>query len=170
MLNKELSHFAEHNKSDNQIAEYICNTYLDKKEEIELPTAKIDQSEQLARIRTSNNNLTKLQPAVVRRSSTVYDSSPPDQEDKFVNKKINADLIDTPNPTAAAAATNQSVLIHNNESNSNSKLVESETPRQVMNNIFTVKYDKNSKEPVSRYDIEIKKNNELENVNFFFLF
>ena len=28
MLNKELSHFAEHNKSDNQIAEFICNTYL----------------------------------------------------------------------------------------------------------------------------------------------
>ena len=28
MLNKELSHFAEQNKSDNQIAEYICNTYL----------------------------------------------------------------------------------------------------------------------------------------------
>ena len=30
MLNKELSHFAEHNKSDNQIAEFICNTYLGK--------------------------------------------------------------------------------------------------------------------------------------------
>jgi cAMP-specific phosphodiesterase 4 len=30
MLNKELSHFAEQNKSDNQIAEYICNTYLGK--------------------------------------------------------------------------------------------------------------------------------------------
>ena len=28
MLNKELSHFAEYNKSDNQIAEFICNTYL----------------------------------------------------------------------------------------------------------------------------------------------
>jgi len=30
MLNKELSHFAEHNKSDNQISEYIINTYLGK--------------------------------------------------------------------------------------------------------------------------------------------
>lgn len=28
MLNKELSQFAEHNKSDNQIAEFIYNTYL----------------------------------------------------------------------------------------------------------------------------------------------
>ncbi len=28
MLNRELSNFAEHNKSDNQIAEFIFNTYL----------------------------------------------------------------------------------------------------------------------------------------------
>jgi hypothetical protein len=39
MLNKELSQFAEHNKSDNQISEYICNTFLDKKED-EFPTNK----------------------------------------------------------------------------------------------------------------------------------
>ena len=30
MLNRELSHFAESSKSGNQIAEYICNTYLGK--------------------------------------------------------------------------------------------------------------------------------------------
>ena len=42
MLNKELSHFAEHNKSDNQIAEYICNTYLDKSEEVELTSSEND--------------------------------------------------------------------------------------------------------------------------------
>ncbi|KAL8574883.1 hypothetical protein ACOMHN_003443 [Nucella lapillus] len=29
MLNRELSHFAESSKSGNQIAEYICSTYLD---------------------------------------------------------------------------------------------------------------------------------------------
>nr|KAG5714046.1 hypothetical protein BaRGS_020374 [Batillaria attramentaria] len=28
MLNRELSHFAESSKSGNQIAEYICSTYL----------------------------------------------------------------------------------------------------------------------------------------------
>jgi hypothetical protein len=39
MLNKELSQFAEHNKSDNQISEYIYNTFLDKKED-EFPTNK----------------------------------------------------------------------------------------------------------------------------------
>jgi cAMP-specific phosphodiesterase 4 len=30
MLNKELSHFSE-SKSGNQISEYICNTFLGKK-------------------------------------------------------------------------------------------------------------------------------------------
>ena len=30
MLNRELSHFAESSKSGNQIAEYICTTYLGK--------------------------------------------------------------------------------------------------------------------------------------------
>ena len=67
MLNKELSHFAEHNKSDNQIAEFICNTYLglliffvyfifwnflivagvvsDKQsDEIDLPSVKVEHS------------------------------------------------------------------------------------------------------------------------------
>lgn len=43
MLNKELSQFAEHNKSDNQIAEFICNTYLGilfEKIKIKLETPK----------------------------------------------------------------------------------------------------------------------------------
>jgi len=36
MLNKELSHFSE-SKSGNQISEYICNTFLDKQQECDLP-------------------------------------------------------------------------------------------------------------------------------------
>ncbi|XP_071148342.1 3',5'-cyclic-AMP phosphodiesterase 4C-like isoform X4 [Mytilus edulis] len=43
MLNRELSHFAESSKSGNQIAEYICNTYLDKQQELDLPTVKVDE-------------------------------------------------------------------------------------------------------------------------------
>ncbi|CAL1532200.1 unnamed protein product [Lymnaea stagnalis] len=56
MLNRELSHFAESSKSGNQIAEYICSTYLDveqpsesertfkkdKQQELDLPTLKVD--------------------------------------------------------------------------------------------------------------------------------
>ncbi|KAJ8305583.1 hypothetical protein KUTeg_016128 [Tegillarca granosa] len=42
MLNRELSHFAESSKSGNQIAEYICNTYLDKQQELDLPTFKVE--------------------------------------------------------------------------------------------------------------------------------
>ncbi|XP_024082676.1 cAMP-specific 3',5'-cyclic phosphodiesterase isoform X3 [Cimex lectularius] len=36
MLNKELSHFSESSKSGNQISEYICSTFLDKQQELDL--------------------------------------------------------------------------------------------------------------------------------------
>ncbi|XP_076462948.1 3',5'-cyclic-AMP phosphodiesterase 4C-like isoform X1 [Babylonia areolata] len=42
MLNRELSHFAESSKSGNQIAEYICSTYLDKQQELDLPSVKVE--------------------------------------------------------------------------------------------------------------------------------
>ncbi|KAL4236995.1 hypothetical protein ACF0H5_005379 [Mactra antiquata] len=45
MLNRELSHFAESSKSGNQIAEYICSTYLDKQQELDIPSLKIDENE-----------------------------------------------------------------------------------------------------------------------------
>ncbi|XP_012288313.1 cAMP-specific 3',5'-cyclic phosphodiesterase isoform X3 [Orussus abietinus] len=41
MLNKELSHFSESSKSGNQISEYICSTFLDKQQEIDLPSLRI---------------------------------------------------------------------------------------------------------------------------------
>lgn len=37
MLNKELSHFSESSKSGNQISEYICSTFLDKQQELDIP-------------------------------------------------------------------------------------------------------------------------------------
>lgn len=46
MLNRELSHFAESSKSGNQIAEYICSTYLDKQQELDLPSVKVEKAEQ----------------------------------------------------------------------------------------------------------------------------
>ncbi|XP_045160361.2 cAMP-specific 3',5'-cyclic phosphodiesterase 4C-like isoform X5 [Mercenaria mercenaria] len=45
MLNRELSHFAESSKSGNQIAEYICSTYLDKQQELDVPSFKIEENE-----------------------------------------------------------------------------------------------------------------------------
>ncbi|XP_060564123.1 cAMP-specific 3',5'-cyclic phosphodiesterase-like, partial [Ruditapes philippinarum] len=45
MLNRELSHFAESSKSGNQIAEYICSTYLDKQQELDIPSFKIEENE-----------------------------------------------------------------------------------------------------------------------------
>lgn len=43
MLNKELSHFSESSKSGNQISEYICSTFLDKTQELDIPSLRIDE-------------------------------------------------------------------------------------------------------------------------------
>lgn len=45
MLNRELSHFAESSKSGNQISEYICSTFLDKQQDIDIPSLKVEDSE-----------------------------------------------------------------------------------------------------------------------------
>ncbi|XP_012161113.1 cAMP-specific 3',5'-cyclic phosphodiesterase isoform X7 [Ceratitis capitata] len=49
MLNKELSHFSESSRSGNQISEYICSTFLDKQQELDLPSMRgDDNTEQLS--------------------------------------------------------------------------------------------------------------------------
>ncbi|XP_028131659.1 cAMP-specific 3',5'-cyclic phosphodiesterase isoform X6 [Diabrotica virgifera virgifera] len=47
MLNKELSHFSESSKSGNQISEYICSTFLDKQQELDLPSLRDEVPELL---------------------------------------------------------------------------------------------------------------------------
>ncbi|RZF42950.1 hypothetical protein LSTR_LSTR004252 [Laodelphax striatellus] len=42
MLNKELSHFSESSKSGNQICEYICSTFLDKQQDLDIPSLRTD--------------------------------------------------------------------------------------------------------------------------------
>ncbi|XP_013141221.1 PREDICTED: cAMP-specific 3',5'-cyclic phosphodiesterase, isoform F isoform X2 [Papilio polytes] len=44
MLNKELSHFSESSKSGNQISEYICSTFLDKQQELDLPSLQVEEN------------------------------------------------------------------------------------------------------------------------------
>ncbi|KAJ2947194.1 hypothetical protein O0L34_g16556 [Tuta absoluta] len=44
MLNKELSHFSESSKSGNQISEYICTTFLDKQQDIDLPSLQVEEN------------------------------------------------------------------------------------------------------------------------------
>ncbi|XP_075235698.1 phosphodiesterase dunce isoform X2 [Lycorma delicatula] len=44
MLNKELSHFSESSKSGNQISEYICSTFLDKQQELDLPSFRVEEN------------------------------------------------------------------------------------------------------------------------------
>ncbi|XP_077865102.1 3',5'-cyclic-AMP phosphodiesterase 4D-like [Saccoglossus kowalevskii] len=40
MLNRELSHFSETSRSGNQVSDFICNTFLDKQQEMDFPTTK----------------------------------------------------------------------------------------------------------------------------------
>ncbi|XP_026729998.1 cAMP-specific 3',5'-cyclic phosphodiesterase isoform X1 [Trichoplusia ni] len=49
MLNKELSHFSESSKSGNQISEYICSTFLDKQQDIDLPSLQVDETTERAK-------------------------------------------------------------------------------------------------------------------------
>ncbi|XP_067677334.1 3',5'-cyclic-AMP phosphodiesterase 4C-like isoform X2 [Haliotis asinina] len=62
MLNRELSHFAESSKSGNQIAEFICNTYLDKQQEVDIPTLKVDTVETVTKeIPDKNRPMSQIQ-------------------------------------------------------------------------------------------------------------
>ncbi|CAH1962766.1 unnamed protein product [Acanthoscelides obtectus] len=49
MLNKELSHFSESSKSGNQISEYICSTFLDKQQELDIATMRTDEIPEAAK-------------------------------------------------------------------------------------------------------------------------
>jgi len=43
MLNKELSHFSESKSGSNQISEYICSTFLDKQQEVDITSLRAGQ-------------------------------------------------------------------------------------------------------------------------------
>ncbi|ELU18933.1 hypothetical protein CAPTEDRAFT_180250 [Capitella teleta] len=62
MLNRELSHFAESSKSGNQISEYICSTFLDKQQEIDLPTLKVEDADTLSSHQTPKKREKKNAP------------------------------------------------------------------------------------------------------------
>ncbi|XP_066961753.1 3',5'-cyclic-AMP phosphodiesterase isoform X6 [Macrobrachium rosenbergii] len=47
MLNKELSHFSESSKSGNQISEFICTTFLDQQQELDIPSLRVDDGERI---------------------------------------------------------------------------------------------------------------------------
>ncbi|KAF0774181.1 cAMP-specific 3',5'-cyclic phosphodiesterase isoform X1 [Aphis craccivora] len=53
MLNKELSHFSESSKSGNQISEYICSTFLDKQQELDIPSLHTDENQDEGRQSTN---------------------------------------------------------------------------------------------------------------------
>ncbi|KAH8399753.1 hypothetical protein KR215_002103 [Drosophila sulfurigaster] len=55
MLNKELSHFSESSRSGNQISEYICSTFLDKQQEFDLPSLRVEENTEHSTAPTAAN-------------------------------------------------------------------------------------------------------------------
>ncbi|XKL62450.1 hypothetical protein PGB90_002283 [Kerria lacca] len=68
MLNKELSHFSESSRSGNQISEYICSTFLDKQQELDIPTLRTDD------VQTSEP---RLNTKSIKKSSGVDNGAAP---------------------------------------------------------------------------------------------
>uniref|UniRef100_A0A8C9U7J4 Phosphodiesterase n=1 Tax=Scleropages formosus TaxID=113540 RepID=A0A8C9U7J4_SCLFO len=69
MLNRELSHLSEMSRSGNQVSEYISNTFLDKQNEVEIPSpTQKQQDKPMCHI----SGVRKLQ-----RSSSVSNSTAP---------------------------------------------------------------------------------------------
>ncbi|XP_059078399.1 cAMP-specific 3',5'-cyclic phosphodiesterase-like isoform X3 [Tigriopus californicus] len=55
MLNKELSHFSE-SKSGNQISEYICSTFLDKQQDVDLQSLRTNTDDQVSSSSSSSGS------------------------------------------------------------------------------------------------------------------
>ncbi|XP_018011197.1 uncharacterized protein LOC108668480 isoform X2 [Hyalella azteca] len=56
MLNKELSHFSESSRSGNQISEYICTTFLDQHQELDIPSLQQHDKEDTPAIEVSSSS------------------------------------------------------------------------------------------------------------------
>ncbi|XP_014680940.1 PREDICTED: cAMP-specific 3',5'-cyclic phosphodiesterase, isoforms N/G-like [Priapulus caudatus] len=69
MLNRELGHLSESSKSGNQISEYICSTFLDKQQEIDIPSLRVED--------------TAEQEAALKRRSSKGEAMQDIREEKF---------------------------------------------------------------------------------------
>ncbi|KAH8408899.1 hypothetical protein KR009_003575 [Drosophila setifemur] len=69
MLNKELSHFSESSRSGNQISEYICSTFLDKQQEFDLPSLRVDENPEVAAANAAANAASAASAAAAAASS-----------------------------------------------------------------------------------------------------
>ncbi|XP_055298464.1 cAMP-specific 3',5'-cyclic phosphodiesterase isoform X8 [Sitodiplosis mosellana] len=86
MLNKELSHFSESSRSGNQISEYICSTFLDKQQEFDLPSLRIDENDiaQMNAQKNSNQNQNQNQ----NRSRSPRFGGPPMSQISGVSRPL----------------------------------------------------------------------------------
>lgn len=94
MLNKELSHFSESSKSGNQISEYICSTFLDKQQELDIPTLRDEvpefpkpNNQRKERMRGPHSTMSQI--SGVNRKSLCHTNS-------FTGEKLPLHGIETP--------------------------------------------------------------------------
>ena len=144
-----------------------------------MPSSKIDGCEQPTRIRSSTNNLNKSQ-SIIGVAVQLPPPSLPVHEEILINTICideSTDLKESDDESCFSKFSNKMLA---------------DQSKQTMNNIFALKssvvttgggdsgsatqnealndlQEKQLHDPVSRYDIEIKKNNELDNVNSIFL-
>lgn len=71
MLNKELSHFSESSKSGNQVSEYICSTFLDQQQELDIPSLRVDDSDRVKKKDGRSASAGSSVPAVLSSSQVV---------------------------------------------------------------------------------------------------
>ncbi|XP_033221812.1 cAMP-specific 3',5'-cyclic phosphodiesterase isoform X4 [Belonocnema kinseyi] len=99
MLNKELSHFSESSKSGNQISEYICSTFLDKQQELDLPSLRIEDA--VAATGVMETRVTKKKDRVQRGPASMSHISgvkkPLTHTNSFTGERVPAYGIETPN-------------------------------------------------------------------------
>ncbi|XP_055384877.1 cAMP-specific 3',5'-cyclic phosphodiesterase isoform X2 [Condylostylus longicornis] len=97
MLNKELSHFSESSKSGNQISEYICSTFLDKQQELDLPSLRIDENEPLGNVSYPRSRSPRSGPPMSQISGV---KRPLSHTNSFTGERLPTFGVETPHENA----------------------------------------------------------------------
>ncbi|XP_065571746.1 3',5'-cyclic-AMP phosphodiesterase, isoforms N/G-like isoform X3 [Artemia franciscana] len=83
MLNKELSHFSESSKSGNQISEYICSTFLDKNQELDISSLRYEDDQTFVKKSVREASATMSQICGARKPLTHANSLTSDSVPKY---------------------------------------------------------------------------------------
>ncbi|KAH0819415.1 hypothetical protein GEV33_003376 [Tenebrio molitor] len=96
MLNKELSHFSESSKSGNQISEYICSTFLDKQQELDLPSLRVDEGQEPAQKGTQRKEQRPRGPYSTMSQISGVNRKPLCHTNSFTGERLPQHGVETP--------------------------------------------------------------------------